>query len=413
MVVKYIMNHREDFEPFIEDEVPFDEYCRTMEKDGTWAGNMELQAASLVTRRNICIHRFSSPRWYISNFSGHQDDMIHLCYHDGEHYNSVRLKEDSCEGPARPIIIKVDAHISRKDHDDKATTNKSSKGSSCRSFNRESVKLVMMGTGCKDVDKVEQVLQEVDGDVDAAIEFLIAEQDMDLHENAQSSNDRSMENDLVQDFSGEGQSQEPGLPEVASEDLRLDQNEKQGKKDCSRKSKMKCQACFSSTGKTSPSVRLTKEVDTSGVIITKGGDVVFYMSYINTQATNSYKDAVRATEGIEAPALGFCRPAEYKGATSSSTAIIKQANTQIQLLVSILEKLESLEERIKKIEGKIAVSSNLQQETALPDNLIQSLTDRIKTLSIQEKPKESKGKLRVFTDPFTILEEEQAKVRKQ
>ncbi|KAG6471685.1 hypothetical protein ZIOFF_069131 [Zingiber officinale] len=98
-----------------------------------------------------------------------------------------------------------------------------------------------------------------------------------------------------------------------------------------------------------------------------------------------------ATEGIEAPALGFCRPAEYKGATSSSTAIIKQANTQIQLLVSILEKLESLEERIKKIEGKIAVSSNLQQETALPDNLIQSLTDRIKTLSIQEKPKESKA----------------------
>lgn len=28
-------------------------------------------------------------------------------YHDGEHYNSVRLKEDSCEGPARPIVIKV------------------------------------------------------------------------------------------------------------------------------------------------------------------------------------------------------------------------------------------------------------------------------------------------------------------
>ncbi|KAG6537734.1 hypothetical protein ZIOFF_002830 [Zingiber officinale] len=83
-------------------------------------------------------------------------------------------------------------------------------------------------------------------------------------------------------------------------------------------------------------------------------------------------------------------PAEYKGATSSSTAIIKQANTQIQLLVSILEKLETLEERVKKIEEKIAVSTNSQQATVLPDNLIQSLTDRIKTLSIQEKPKESK-----------------------
>lgn len=28
-------------------------------------------------------------------------------YHDEEHYNSVRLKEDTCSGPARPVIIKV------------------------------------------------------------------------------------------------------------------------------------------------------------------------------------------------------------------------------------------------------------------------------------------------------------------
>lgn len=45
------------FEPFIEDDVPFEDYCKTMDDDGTWAGNMELQAASLVTRTNICIHR--------------------------------------------------------------------------------------------------------------------------------------------------------------------------------------------------------------------------------------------------------------------------------------------------------------------------------------------------------------------
>lgn len=48
------------FEPFIEDEVPFDEYCQSMENDGTWAGHMELQAASLVTHSNMCIHRVSN-----------------------------------------------------------------------------------------------------------------------------------------------------------------------------------------------------------------------------------------------------------------------------------------------------------------------------------------------------------------
>lgn len=45
------------FEPFIEDDVQFDEYCQSMEKEGTWAGHMELQAASLVTHCDICIHR--------------------------------------------------------------------------------------------------------------------------------------------------------------------------------------------------------------------------------------------------------------------------------------------------------------------------------------------------------------------
>lgn len=34
-------------------------------------------------------------------------------YHDEEHYNSVRLKEDTCSGPARPITIKVAASFVR------------------------------------------------------------------------------------------------------------------------------------------------------------------------------------------------------------------------------------------------------------------------------------------------------------
>ncbi|KAK2448891.1 Cysteine proteinases superfamily protein [Trifolium repens] len=57
MVVKHIL---ETFEPFIEDEVPFDEYFQTMDNDGTWAGHMEVQAASLVTHSNVCIHRVGS-----------------------------------------------------------------------------------------------------------------------------------------------------------------------------------------------------------------------------------------------------------------------------------------------------------------------------------------------------------------
>ncbi|KAF7136382.1 hypothetical protein RHSIM_Rhsim08G0099200 [Rhododendron simsii] len=169
-------NNREMFEPFIEDDVSFDEYCQSMEKDGTWAGNMELQAASLVTRTNICIHRNMSPRWYIRNFESHEARMVHLSYHDGEHYNSVRLKEDTSNGPARPIIIKADADLSALSCKAKAALTKSKGGAGKNVIHADSIKLVMAGSGCEDAKKVEQILRQVGGDVDAANEFLIAEQ---------------------------------------------------------------------------------------------------------------------------------------------------------------------------------------------------------------------------------------------
>ncbi|CAN6460142.1 unnamed protein product [Victoria cruziana] len=176
MVVQYIVKHREEFEPFIEDDVPFDEYCETMEKDGTWAGHMEIQAASLVCRSNICIHRNMSPRWYIKNFPDHENRMIHLSYHDGEHYNSIRLKEDPCDGPAKQIMIEADAVLSVTNQT-KVPTKKAKGANKSRTtvVDPSSVKIVMTGSGCGDIRKVEQVLQEVNGDIDAAIEFLIAE----------------------------------------------------------------------------------------------------------------------------------------------------------------------------------------------------------------------------------------------
>ncbi|CAO2830924.1 unnamed protein product [Amaranthus hypochondriacus] len=177
MVVQYIMKNREMFEPFIEDEIPFDEYCRSMEKDGTWAGNMELQAASLVTQNNICIHLHMSPRWYIRNFDNPRVRMIHLSYHDGEHYNSVRSKDDPCNGPARPIIIKADVDLTASSQQAKSTNGHSKAKSSNSGVHGGAIKMVMSGSGCNDVEKIEQVLLHVDGDVDAATEFLIAERE--------------------------------------------------------------------------------------------------------------------------------------------------------------------------------------------------------------------------------------------
>ncbi|KAG6514030.1 hypothetical protein ZIOFF_024369 [Zingiber officinale] len=100
---------------------------------------------------------------------------------------------------------------------------------------------------------------------------------------------------------------------------------------------------------------------------------------IMLKASSSYIDALQATEGIETPALGFCRPGDYKGPVTSSTALIKQGNTQIQLLVQIQEKLLALEERIKKLEAKGSL-------TNIPDEVIQKLTEKVQLrLFMQER----------------------------
>ncbi|KAL3813631.1 hypothetical protein ACJIZ3_014899 [Penstemon smallii] len=201
MVVQFIKKNREMFEPFVEYEVPFDEYCRSMGEDGTWAGNVELQAASLVTRCNICIHRHMSPRWYIQNFDEHEARMIHLSYHDGEHYNSVRLKEDTCSGPARPIVIKGDGELSAKSNQPKLAAVKSKQDCGDNAVHQRSIELVKAGSGCEDTGKVEQALQKVAGNVDAAVELLIAEQgsvdqivaDDELYHSVKSSNDEQQD----------------------------------------------------------------------------------------------------------------------------------------------------------------------------------------------------------------------------
>ncbi|KAF0891039.1 hypothetical protein E2562_005132 [Oryza meyeriana var. granulata] len=177
MVVQYIKEHRTDFEPFIEDEVPFEKYCDSMLEDGTWAGHMELQAASLLTRKNICIHMLNSPRWYINNFSGHEaTNMVHLSYHHGEHYNSVRLREDPCQGPAMPVTIKTDANVASTSNNGQSKAKDLKKSSDRSNYDHISVKLVMAGTGCSNVAAVEQVLKDMDGNVDAAIEYMLAKQ---------------------------------------------------------------------------------------------------------------------------------------------------------------------------------------------------------------------------------------------
>ena len=92
--IDYMLQNRDNFEPFIEDDVPFDEYIDDMDKDGEWGGNLEIQALSMRHEFNAIVHQLDAPVFAVSNFDPNAVRTIHLSYHLGEHYNSVRLLED-------------------------------------------------------------------------------------------------------------------------------------------------------------------------------------------------------------------------------------------------------------------------------------------------------------------------------
>lgn len=125
------------------------------------------------------------------------------------------------------------------------------------------------------------------------------------------------------------------------------------------------------------------------------------MSHINTVASVYYREAVQTTESLEPPAVGFVKPGDYKGA-SSSTAIIKQNNTIIQLLVQIANQLDNVERRVQALEGR------------KPGDLTSDLVEKLEKLSVgpeatPSRRKEGNGLLRVFKDPKAILAEVQAR----
>jgi len=111
-VVAYMRANRDAFEPFLEDDEKWDAYVERMAEDGTWAGNVELQAASLVCMANVCVHQANQPRWEIRNFDA--DRWFHVAYEGGDHYNSARLaREASAEEywgetlPGGPLFLEA------------------------------------------------------------------------------------------------------------------------------------------------------------------------------------------------------------------------------------------------------------------------------------------------------------------
>lgn len=100
--MEYVEAHEEEYSPFMsfgeseeEEDKDFAAYVERLKSDGEWAGQVELIAAAHALRVHIVVHQMEHPSYRIECQGGSSGGssaprQIHLSYHDGEHYNSVR-----------------------------------------------------------------------------------------------------------------------------------------------------------------------------------------------------------------------------------------------------------------------------------------------------------------------------------
>mmetsp|Transcript_23689 Transcript_23689/g.30839 ORF Transcript_23689/g.30839 Transcript_23689/m.30839 type:complete len:345 (-) Transcript_23689:642-1676(-) len=166
-IMNFINEHREDFEPFMEDDEKFDAYLSRMCKDGEWGGHQELYAASRLFNASFVIHQFNASMFHIQ-CDAPNARTYHLSYHGEMHYNSIRnINDDVIPGiPPQPINIQLfqpDPNI---------------QGSSSLTGSTDSIStaehLVSISLPHISLDHIRATLQDVDGNPEHAIELLVS-----------------------------------------------------------------------------------------------------------------------------------------------------------------------------------------------------------------------------------------------
>ena len=64
-VVSYMRQHRDDFEPFVEDDLSFDAHLSSLAENGTFAGNDSIVAFARKHCLTVVIHQLNKPLWQI------------------------------------------------------------------------------------------------------------------------------------------------------------------------------------------------------------------------------------------------------------------------------------------------------------------------------------------------------------
>lgn len=172
-VVKYILEHKTEFEPFIADDTTFERHVSALRSLGTYAGNDAIVAFARLHQVTVIIHQLNSPFFVIqgSSIPSPTTRQLHLAYHNGDHYSSVRRIGDNTESPTS-IRLKVNGDSSAADLDINDYSGEDGIVRAIRNTQRLTEE-VMNATGCTDNEKVLESLKDCDYDVDATIAYVL------------------------------------------------------------------------------------------------------------------------------------------------------------------------------------------------------------------------------------------------
>eukprot|EP01022_Parablepharisma_sp_SALTPOND_P026862 TRINITY_DN65088_c0_g1_i1.p4 TRINITY_DN65088_c0_g1~~TRINITY_DN65088_c0_g1_i1.p4 ORF type:complete len:156 (+),score=17.76 TRINITY_DN65088_c0_g1_i1:519-986(+) len=72
-----------------------------MKRDGIWGGNMEIQAFATLFSMNVVVHMLNQPPYLFT--VDNPKRAVHMSYHQGQHYNSVRWTDDMNDNIPREV----------------------------------------------------------------------------------------------------------------------------------------------------------------------------------------------------------------------------------------------------------------------------------------------------------------------
>eukprot|EP00794_Sanderia_malayensis_P005159 gene5159-5811_t len=220
--VQYMRVNKHDFEPFHLEEKPFLEYLEELGKDGTFAGNDAIVAFARNNNLDIIIHQYNSPRFVINGGGAKENKQLHIAYHNGEHYSSLRRIYDETDEPAylahlsssqgnannktlqpakfnkgrkqaktnqqmnrvKPVKLVspvtetreavIQCSLPKESSDSSEISIKDSPGSVTTAFTSSTIEQdIIETTNCKDINLVRQTLADNGFDVDSTVAYLM------------------------------------------------------------------------------------------------------------------------------------------------------------------------------------------------------------------------------------------------